>query len=386
MLAEVEADQMKVLVVDDELGPRESLRMLLKKKYEVECAENVDKALGMLKDMRPDVVIMDISMPGKNGIQGLQELRQLDKQAAVVMLTGFGTLETAQEALRHGANDYINKPFDTSEMMDLVDRFSRQSRMERRRARVVKDLQEMNSRLMEDVANKDHLATLGQSSAEFAHDLRNPLMIVRGYVDLLNEQLDRARTMEGGEYGDVSNYLTIIEQNVERCCDLASMWQKLGKSDSGQFQEIPITQIFEDVMMSIEPLIAALDVEIEYQVSHNEGTLLGSRAQLLRAIHNLVSNSIDAVDPVTGRIVLECHEDGEKLYIQVKDNGCGMPNDVVERFFQPYFTTKANGKGTGLGTAISKRIVEEHDGTISVESTVDKGTKITITLPLSKQQ
>ena len=128
-----------------------------------------------------------------------------------------------------------------------------------------------------------------------------------------------------------------------------------------------------------------MDVEIEYQVNHNDGTVHGSRAQLLRAIHNLVSNAIDAVDPITGRIVLGCQDDGDKLQIHVEDNGCGMADDVVQRFFQPYFTTKASGKGTGLGTAISKRIVEEHEGIISVESTLDKGTKVTITLPLCRQ-
>ena len=108
----------KVLVIDDELGPRESLRILLKMEYEVLVADSVLRGLDLLAKHHPDVVIMDIRMPGMTGIEGLREIRKLDADISVIMLTGFGALETAQEALRLGASDYLKKPFDTKEIME----------------------------------------------------------------------------------------------------------------------------------------------------------------------------------------------------------------------------------------------------------------------------
>src|SRR6266478_9857255 len=106
----------QILIIDDEMGPRESLRMLLKPNYQVHTADNVELGLQLLQEKAPDAIVMDIRMPGINGIDGLRQIREIDPHLSVIMLTGFGALETAKEALRLGANDYIAKPFDAHEM------------------------------------------------------------------------------------------------------------------------------------------------------------------------------------------------------------------------------------------------------------------------------
>ncbi|MDA0577877.1 MAG: hybrid sensor histidine kinase/response regulator [Verrucomicrobia bacterium] len=377
------ADKRVVLVVDDERGPRESLRFLLKDEYAVICADNVDSGLDILKREHPDLVIMDIRMPGKTGIQGLRELRAIDALTSVVMLTGFGALETAQEALRLGANDYISKPFDTTEMLNMVSRFTLRSRMEHKRVRMLRELQDMNSKLTEDLATKDRLATLGQSSAEFVHDLRNPLMIVMGYINLLDQQLVKSQGMFGEQLGEAADYLEVIEKNMRRCHELIQMWQQADGAELSQLKPIAVAHIIDDLVMSVEPLVSAVDVEIEYQVDDGGAVVLGSRAQLVRAIHNIISNAIDAVDRGHGNIVLACHRRDAAIEFRVSDNGCGMPPDVLARIFEPYFTTKPKGKGTGLGTVIAKRIVEEHSGFIEVKSTIGQGTSVSILLPIT---
>lgn len=376
-------ERFKVLVVDDERGPRESLRFLLKNEHDVICVDHADAGLEVIRRERVDLVIMDIRMPGKTGIQCLRELRAIDSLTSVIMLTGFGALETAQEALRLGANDYISKPFDTGEMMRLVARFALKSRMEQKRVRMLKELQDMNSRLMEDLASKDRLASIGQSSAEFVHDLRNPLMIVMGYINLLDQQLEKARGMLGGEFEQAVDYLSVIEQNMRRCYDLAQMWQQADAAELQQFKLVPVAQLVEDLVMSVEPLTAAANVEIQYQLADQETVINGSRTQLVRAIHNLISNAIDAVPPGSGHIVFTCRRQGGFIEFQIVDNGCGMAPEVVARMFEPYFTTKPKGKGTGLGTVIAKRIVEEHRGLMDVESAAGTGTTISILLPVA---
>ena len=113
-------DQPHVLVIDDEIGPRESLRMLLKPTYRVHTADCVEAGLKLLKEKQPDTIVMDIRMPGMTGIEGLRKIREIDPHLSVIMLTGFGALDTAKEALRLGANDYISKPFEVAELIAFL--------------------------------------------------------------------------------------------------------------------------------------------------------------------------------------------------------------------------------------------------------------------------
>jgi signal transduction histidine kinase len=374
----------KILIIDDELGPRESLRILLKHDFDVFCADSVDKGLELLRREAPDLVVMDIRMPGKTGIDGLREIRAIDPVVSIVMLTGFGALETAQQALRLGANDYLNKPFDTGDMRRVVGQYVRRTRLERKRAGVMQELQDINTRLSDDLAEKERLASIGQSSAEFVHDLRNPLMIVTGYVDLLSRQMEKARDMMGGEFSSVMEYMEVIEENVRRCCDLSNSWQRLSKSDTAAFALTPIAQVMDDMLAATVPLASVSGVQIEFRSSRQEAFVLGSRMQLLRALHNLAANAIQACAPATGCVNVGCDIVGQEVEIRVEDNGSGMAPDVLARMFEPHFTTKAEGKGTGLGTVIAKKIIQEHKGDIAVQSEVGRGTTVTVRLPLAQ--
>src|SRR5712691_11986782 len=190
MTAATEVPQ--VLVIDDEIGPRESLRMLLKPNYQVHTADCVEAGLKLLREKQPDTIVMDIRMPGMNGIEGLRKIREIDPHLSVIMLTGFGALETAKEALRHGANDYISKPFDAREMQEVIGRNVERTRVHRTSEHAATEIKELNNRLLKQLAQKERLAALGQASAEFVHDLGNPLTIVWGYVQLLAKRLQKS--------------------------------------------------------------------------------------------------------------------------------------------------------------------------------------------------
>lgn len=123
MIAETKEKLGTVLVIDDERGPRESLRMVLKYDYDMFLADRVDAGVELLREQEPDLVIMDIRMPEKSGIEGLQEIRAINPNVSIVMLTGYGDLDTAQQAIRFGANDYLQKPFDTDEIQAVVKKY-----------------------------------------------------------------------------------------------------------------------------------------------------------------------------------------------------------------------------------------------------------------------
>jgi len=253
-----------VLVIDDELGPRESLRILLKNDYQVLSADNVDAGLQLLRTHQPDAIVMDIRMPQKNGIVGLSEIRKLDPLVSVIMLTGYGALETAQEAIRHGANDYLYKPFDAREIQDILQRHVQRTRVERRRRRTEEELRQMVDQLGADLAQKERLAAIGQKSAEFVHDLRNPLTAVLGYVELLAEDLKQSKDKLAERWTDTAEYLEIIERNVARCRELSEMWLSLGRKESGQLQPVAVQELLQEVVESVRPMADARGVHVEW--------------------------------------------------------------------------------------------------------------------------
>jgi signal transduction histidine kinase len=372
----------RVLIIDDDLGPRESLRILLKNEFEVFTAENVARGVELLREKQPDAVVMDIRMPGKNGIEGLREIRALDPHVSVIMLTGFGALETAQEALRLGASDYLKKPFDTLEMLEIIRSSVRRTALNRKRAGTERELQEINSRLTKELAKKDRLASMGLASTELVHDLRNPLAVVLGYVQLLSEDLRRARETQQGTLEATAEYVSLIERNVQRCREIVDTWQDLGRSSGRRQEAIRIETVLREVVEAHRPLAAGRRASLELILRDEQTRVLGDAVQLGRAFQNLIQNAIDAVPREGGRICVMGELKDGKYRVSVIDNGHGIQLQHLENIFSAYFTTKPDNRGTGLGLFITHRIVKDHEGTIEVKSEPDRGTEMIVTLPV----
>ena len=380
-MAATHAPQPIVLVIDDERGPRESLRILLKNRYCVFCADNVDAGLDLLRQSQPDVVIMDIRMPGKSGLEGLAELRRVDPSVSVVMLTGFGTLETAQEAIRLGANDYVCKPFDTVQMEQVIIRNVQRTRLERTHRNAERELAKLNRQLLEELDRKQNMAELGQKSAELVHDLRNPLTVVMGSVEMLADQLAQSRERLGTQWPEMEAYLEMIQKSVNRCKELADLWLTLGKRDPQRMKPMHVRRLVEDVLQSVSPVASNQGLRIEVFMDESDGEIAVDSVQMLRALQNVLTNAIEAVTCTKGMIRVSCRRHEDRVEIRVEDNGCGISEEDANRVFEPYYTTKKL-TGTGLGLFITKKVVEDHHGTIELQSTPAVGTAISIQLPL----
>lgn len=375
----------KVLVIDDELGPRESLRILLKNDYQVHCVDRVEKGLALLDEYQPDVIIMDIRMPGMDGIEGLRRIRQVNPAVAVIMLTGFGALETAQEAIRHGANDYLKKPFDTKEILQVIARNIERSELQQRRLRAEQELNDLNQRLVGELEHKSHLASLGQASAEIAHDLRNPLSVVLGYVQLLAEDLKQAKdTHVGlGQEADPLEYVEVIEKSARRCRELLDLWNNLGKSTADHPEPVHVVSMLQDIKGEALAMARKQKASITFDLDCSPEVLIEvDRLQIPRTIINLIDNALDALPAEGGEIRVSAVCDDREVHLHIADNGEGIPEENLERIFEPYFTSKEKGKGTGLGLYISKRIIENHRGTITVSSRIHVGTTFSLRFPI----
>jgi signal transduction histidine kinase len=371
----------QVLVIDDEMGPRESLRMLLKPNYRVHTADNVEAGLRILREKKPDAVISDIRMPGTSGIEGLRKIREIDPHVAVIMLTGFGALETAKEALRLGANDYISKPFDAREMREVISRNVERTRLHRTGVNAATEIKELNNRLLKELAQKERLASLGQASAEFVHDLGNPLTIVWGYVQLLAKKLEESEK-ENGAANQTSKELNIIEQNVRLCRELLTMWQSYGSVEASPHKPISVAQIVSEVVKGVSPMAVQNGVQLDCEICDDPCTLLGESVQITRAIQNVIINALQASAEKKGKVAVSCERKDFYVDVRVQDTGYGITPAQMAKIFDPYFTTKQGKSGTGLGLYITKKVLEDHNGSIKVDSTPQVGSTFTIRLPL----
>ena len=376
------ADLPQVLVIDDEMGPRESLRMLLKPIYQVHTADSVEIGLKLLNEKKPDAIVMDIRMPGITGIEGLRRIRQIDPHLSVIMLTGFGALETAKEALRLGANDYISKPFDAREMREVIGRNVERTRLHRTSESAAAEIKELNNRLLQELAQKERLASLGQASAEFVHDIGNPLTIVWGYVQLLAKKLEESEPTDDPNAVSSSKELEIIEQNVRLCRDLLTMWQSYGSVEATPHKLISISDIVREVVAGVGAMAKETPVELKCDVTEDPCSLMGDAVQITRAIQNVIINAIQASGDRKGTVEVSCIRKDFYVDVRIADTGQGISSEQIARIFDPYFTTKQGKSGTGLGLFITRKVVDDHNGSIKVDSTPGIGTTITIRLPL----
>jgi signal transduction histidine kinase len=370
----------KVLVIDDERGPRESLRILLKPEYQVLCAESVDEGVALLKEHHPDTVIMDIRMPGKNGIEGLKAIREIDGVVSIIMFTGFGALETAQEAIRLGANEYIKKPFDAFEIREIIRNRVGRTQQERRRQHVETDLGRMNEVLKNELVRNERLATLGQKSAELVHDLRNPLTSIMGYLGLLSEWVKNPAGAPGQNQENPSDYIGIIEENAMLCKNLSEMWLNVSR---GSLHRTPVKlgSLLQFVLKDGRVVAGEHGVEVSADIGTPEPVIEADQVQLTRALQNLVTNAIHAVYSKKGWVRIACRESGQGVEIVVEDNGHGMTEDQIRKVCEPFYTTKNKHGGTGLGMFIARQVAEAHGGTLRIESQPGQGTRIILALP-----
>jgi signal transduction histidine kinase len=268
-------------------------------------------------------------------------------------------------------------------MVQVIRTSVQRTRLERRKAAVAEELRRLNTELVDELTTKEHMAELGHVSSEFFHDLRNPLTVVQGYAHLLGEQLDGIREQLGEDSGETFEYLSGIEHNVRRCTEIIEMWRNLGRKDAVQRREpVHVGELVRDVARGMEAAAVSAGAAMETSGEDCTCEILADGLQIFRALQNLVGNALQALPGRDGRVRVSCCRREGDVILEVEDNGHGIPADELEQIFKPYFTTKEAGQGTGLGLAITKKVIENHGGSIEVVSEVGKGTLFTVRLPV----
>ena len=363
-----------VMVVDDDIGPRESLRMLLKDDYRVLTADGALAAIELFKTDPAEAIILDIMMSPRGGIECLADIRALDSEISVIMLTGHAGIKSAQAAIRLGANDYLQKPFDKDEMLAVVDRHVRQTRAHRERRKVEQDLRTLNDSLMEVSPQQQSLNHLGMAAATLVHDLRNPLHIAINFLSILGKDL-RSLPLAGSAMDElVRQDIGSIELALTRCRELTDTWNIMLQPPGKTAENVNLGRVVRQVAEDTRLLPRAMGARITH--AGLDCDILFHPILLKRALGNILLNAIQAAPPGESVVHVSWTADNGCVRVTVTDNGCGISAEQIEKIGQPFQSTKSRGEGTGLGLFMAMQTVRLFGGGIHIESGVGKGTTI----------
>lgn len=238
----------------------------------------------------------------------------------------------------------------------------------------VKDVSDFKQ-IEQTAYQNDKLAMLGQISASIAHEIRNPLTAIRGFIQLLRPHLIQLGKDE---------YAKIILTEIDRANDIIYEFLNSSKPSAPQKTIIPVQPLLKEIVLLTESEGLMKGCEIHLTNDEPPFHVSIDVKQIKQVMLNMVKNAIDAIDHVgedhPGKIEISTHQEDKWVVISIRDNGHGMDHNTLARLFDPFFSTKE--AGTGLGLSVSYRIIKNHGGTIAVDSKVGEGTTFRISLPL----
>ena len=231
-------------------------------------------------------------------------------------------------------------------------------------------------RIQEQLQKAERLAELGTLASGMAHEIGTPMNVILGRAEYLFQ-----RTADEG----IKKGLATIITQVERITKVMNQLLAFARRRTAERRAVDLGEIVEDSLEMFQERIAHSRITVEKAIEANMPSVHADRDQLIQVLINLVVNSLHAM-PEGGRLRVSLAREGSHVCLGVSDTGHGMPEEIRSKVFEPFFTTKDFGKGTGLGLTVANGIVEEHGGTMAVESIVDKGTTFWVRLPLDIAQ
>ena len=344
-------------------------------------------------------------MSGMSGVDLLRELKELEPKIEVVMLTAYETLETARQALRHGACDYLNKPFDIATIRAAVAKAAQKHFAASEFERTRQQLEKLMAQIGECRVEEQMARTRGEIYASVLHDINSPLTVISGFIDLINQTVKGTAILEGEDLRNIKGDLQHLTSEVARCFEISRRYLRFLNPGAGENMSSDARQILQDLndLLKKHPALQQNHLEVEELSSPLLVRINGT--DLLQILLNLTINALHASEePHKVSVCCKQHEEGiewkgidtsSERFIQsdgfkstqsfvsftVSDTGAGIPPEVLARMFEGRFTTKAPDRGTGLGLSIIKRLVDYAEGAIQVKTEIGAGSSFTVFIP-----
>ena len=395
-----------LLIVDDEEGPRQSLRVIFKDDYDICLASDGATAVKLAQANRVDVAVLDIRMAGLSGIEVLERLKYVDRTIEVVMMTAFETTDTMRQALRLRACDYINKPFDVSTMRAAVANAMQRRTLEGEIHSNGEKLQQLLSELENHKIEEQMAQTRGEIYASIIHDINGPLTVIAGFIQLMSQRIATATRLEVEDLEIIKDRLKTINRQVTNCIEISRRYLSFLRRQPDAAPRVGVNQILLDFghLVRVHPSLNANQFTVRPLADDIAVRMNGT--DFIQILLNLTVNAFQCTSSahsveIEGQILSEpidlaSFKDGPQerllnveslndtppiLRVSVRDTGPGIPPEILPKIFQPYFSTKGPRQGTGLGLNIVQRLIKEAQGALHVYTRSGEGTTFTIYLP-----
>ena len=367
----------KILVVEDSPAGRRVIARCLAGHQLVEAPDG-ETALAYLAEEAVDLVLLDIGLPGIDGYEVLRRIRSepSTRPTMVILVTARGQTGEVVKGFEYEADDYMVKPFRNEELVARVKSALRLKWLQDELRRINADLEsEVRSRTKQ-LMDQQQFALLGRNSAQLAHNLNSPLTALLGYVELSlsvrpdkrEELLERCREVAIEMKNIISKLLTgvrsreaLLDESTpldlnQLVTDMVSFWQV-----NTQFRYK--TTVTIDLADSLPAVMAV-------------------RSDVQQILTNLVDNAMYALrEHADAQLTIATRMTGDEVRLEVTDNGCGIDPEHLQRVFEPTFTTKPVGEGTGLGLASCYELSVAHGGRMEMDSVIGQGTTVSLILP-----
>jgi len=355
-----------ILIIDDEESMRDSCSLILTKEgYRTATAPDGETGLQLMQELKPDLALVDLKMPGISGFDVLERAKEIDPHIVQVVITGYATVESAVEAMKKGAYDFLPKPFTPDELRIIIRRG-----LERRQLTLEKEALEREKRLMEE-----NFITM------VSHQLKSPLVVILQYFEVILNGVVQDEQQK-------SAMLKKAKERLEGLLKLINDWLDIARMDKNQIIEkrkpLPLYPLLQDIVEFMQPLAEEKQVSLKLFPAEKEDTVLGDAETLKEAFSNLIHNAIKYNKP-QGEVRLRIKPEPPWIRVDVEDTGIGIAKEhlplIFEQFYRVNSQDRKKGEGSGLGLAIAKKIIEAHEGRIEVTSEISQGTCFSVYLP-----
>ncbi len=352
-----------VVVIDDDRAMRLSCEKILAKSgFHVEVFDNGSAGLEAISRLKPALAVVDLKMPGISGQEVVARTHEIDPLIVIIVITGYATIDTAVEAIKNGAYDFIPKPFSPDELRLVVQRG-----LEHRRLVLASHSAEMEHELL-----KRRFVSF------VSHQLQTPLVAIHQYLDVLRRQ-------DNPDPVKLKEWLNRCVVRTEEIQAIIRDWLTLSKLEGGQLAgprvKVDLKKTILEILKTYEVLAAAEGISLEGTLPEEECAVAGDASCISVVFDNLVVNAIKYNKP-GGKVTVTAERTPAEIVVSVADTGIGIPEKYRQMLFQEFFRIQDGKKtsGTGLGLAITRRIVNELGGSIAVESEEGVGSTFRVRL------
>lgn len=384
-----------IVVVDDDADILELVTILLSRRgYRVLGTGSAREGLRLIEEHRPELALMDYMLPDMDGLSTLRIVREQFPETYVIMFTGKGSEEIAVELMKAGASEYLLKPFNNRSMQERIDGVLRLREIELanralqvERERLLSEIETWNRDLQlrvrdktealqkaqAEIAQTEKLAAVGYLSAGMAHEIRNPLNSISLFTQLLKQAIEDEESHD---------YLDKILKEVDRIDGIIRKLVDASNRSRTVVPDVRIDRVVRSALDIFAPQIETLRTAVTLDCPVVPPTIKADPTELEQIFTNLFLNALEEMEP-GGQLAIGISFDAERIVVRVADTGGGIAPEVVDRIFEPFFSTKS--RGTGIGLPVVRRIARLYHGDVTVEQTSPHGTTFRVAFPVRQE-